>query len=433
MNRCSEGASIVGIVSLCVFLCMPAARAFRGVTVAEAGAVAEEACIYGFAPILLEVQRQAFLRYQGGMNRLMRHGDPAQEIEAYLDLTREPMVLCSPDAQEGPFSFQVMDAGTNALTVQNKGCVAVCGARWKGTLPVGLGRVNCATNIAYIRGLWICGNTGIPEKQVSLTPLARYGKRERLLPEKAEQGFPGRSSPLRQVLLMDMQAFYGRLASFLKRTPVPRADSALLGRMARIGIDRDTGFFDTSALTPAARAEVEQGLRRGMDRIARHAFAGFPAKNGWTEVPHGPAPEDDHLARAARAYLGIGGMPSGSGVWLVRAADAQGEGLTGSLSYLIQFNRDRLLHAQACCSLSVFDRKTCREYPGITVGQDALQKAPDGSMKIFIQQLDPGADAQGLWVKAPEGDFALMLRSFQGAEDGAGAASWYPEVERVSP
>jgi hypothetical protein len=101
---------IVGIISLCVFLCMAAANASDSVTAAQAGAVAEEACIYGFAPVLLEVQRQAFLRHQGGMNRLVVHGGPGREIEAYLDLSREPMVLCSPDAQEAPFSFQVMDA-----------------------------------------------------------------------------------------------------------------------------------------------------------------------------------------------------------------------------------------------------------------------------------------------------------------------------------
>jgi len=412
---------------------MPAAHASGSVTAAEAGAVAEEACVYGFAPVLLEVQRQAFLRLQVGMNRLVSHGGAGQEIEAYLDLSREPMVLCSPNAQVSRVPFQVMDARTNALTVSGQGCVTLCGPLWNGSLPGGLGRVNSPTNIVYIRGLWICGNTGVPEKLFSLTPLARYGKGERHAPENAEQGFPGRSSPLRQVLLMDMQAFYGRLASFLKRTPVPGADSALLGRMARIGIDRETGFFDTSALTPAARAEVEQGLRRGMDRIARYAFTGFPVRDGWMAVPHGPRPGDDHLVRSAIAYLGIGGMPSGDGVWLVRTTDARGDGLTGSGSYLIRFDRDRIPPAQACWSLSVFDRKACREYPGVTVGQDALQKAADGSMKIFIQQLDPGTDAQGVWVKAPDGDFALMLRSSRGNEDSAGGGNWYPEVERASP
>ncbi len=424
---------IVGIISLCVFLCMAAANASDSVTAAQAGAVAEEACIYGFAPVLLEVQRQAFLRHQGGMNRLVVHGGPGREIEAYLDLSREPMVLCSPDAQEAPFSFQVMDARTNALTAHGQGCVALCGPQWKGTLPGGLGRVNSSTNIAYLRGQWACDNAGVPERQFSLTPQARYGKGERLSPEKAEQGFPGRSSPLRQVLLMDMQAFYGRLAVFLKHTPVPRADSALVGRMAMIGIDRETGFFDTSTLPTAARAEVERGLHRGMERIARHAFAGFPASDGWMAVPREPLPVADHLARAARAYLGIGGMPSGDGVWLVRTTDARGDGLTGAHSYLIRFGRNRIPPVQACWSLTVFDRKACREYPGVTVGQDALQKAADGSMKIFVRQHDPGTDERGIWVKAPEGDFALMLRFFQGAGGGSGGGSWYPEVERASP
>jgi hypothetical protein len=170
-----------------------------------------------------------------------------------------------------------------------------------------------------------------------------------------------------------------------------------------------------------------------MDRIARHAFTGFPSKNGWMEVPHGPAPEDDHLARAARAYLGIGGMPSGSGVWLVRAADAQGEGITGSRSYLIRFGSDRLPPPQACCSLSVFDRKACLEFPGVTVRHDTPRKAADGSVEILVQREPPGADAQGMWVKAPEGDFALMLRVTLGGEDGAGGGNWYPEVMRALP
>jgi hypothetical protein len=203
---------------------------------------------------------------------------------------------------------------------------------------------------------------------------------------------------------MDMQAFYGRLAVFLKHTPVPGQTAPSSAAWPLIGIDRETGFFDTSTLPTAARAEVERGLHRGMERIARHAFAGFPASDGWMAVPREPLPVADHLARAARAYLGIGGMPSGDGVWLVRTTDARGDGLHRG-----PFLSDpvRPEPHPACAGLLVADGLRQEGVPGVPpasrLGRTPSQKAADGSMKIFVRQHDPGTDERGIWVKGPRG------------------------------
>ena len=46
---------------------------------------------------------------------------------------------------------------------------------------------------------------------------------------------------------------------------------------------------------------------------------------------------------------------------------------------------------------------------------DGLKKNPDGSITIYIQKDNPGADKQSNWLPAPTGSFNLTMRLY-GAE-----------------
>ncbi|HWR68780.1 MAG TPA: DUF1214 domain-containing protein, partial [Desulfomonilia bacterium] len=60
-----------------------------------------------------------------------------------------------------------------------------------------------------------------------------------------------------------------------------------------------------------------------------------------------------------------------------------------------------------------------------------LQAGPDGAIEIFIRKDPSGADRGPNWLKAPEGDFTLMLRSYRPERQIPSGEDTYPQVKRM--
>jgi hypothetical protein len=432
-------------------------QAAPGITAEEAAIVAQEAFVYGFAPILLETGRQTRMRSLGGANRMVyfplpdrtgesgptEAGPSVISFTAYVDLAKEPVVFCCPDGPGRMVFFEVIDAYTHALPAPGTSGLrtALTGPGWKGSLPQGVTGMRSPTS-----GAWIFGRIlyqGPRDKDAlktfmgrcSLTTLSRFSIGKRDAPHEAAADVPMPMSPLRQVLLMDMQAFFGRLALFMKRTPPPAGDAALLGRMTRIGIDARTGFFDTSGLGPAARKAIEQGMKKGMDEIRHYTGEGFPLRDGWAVVSSPVTPGTDYLRRAATAYYALGEPLAQDAPLAFCRVDAQGRRLNGIERYVLRMEKDRLPLNHACWVLSVRESEALWNPEGgekASLGSvDRLQAGPDGSIEIFIRKDPPGADRETNWLKAPEGDFTLMLRSYRPETQIPSGEDAYPQVKRM--
>jgi hypothetical protein len=108
---------------------------------------------------------------------------------AWLDLSKEPMVLSVPDTHRRYYMMPMLDAWTNVFaspgtrTTGNKaGHFAVTGPGWKGALPKEVKAIKAPTNT-----VWIIGRTqtngpkdyaavNALQKQYKLTPLSAFGK-----------------------------------------------------------------------------------------------------------------------------------------------------------------------------------------------------------------------------------------------------------------
>src|SRR4029077_8435573 len=76
---------------------------------------------------------------------------------AWLDLSKEPVVLSVPDTHGRYYMMPMLDAWTNVFaspgtrtTGDKAGDFAVTGPGWKGTLPAGVTEIKSPTNIAWI-------------------------------------------------------------------------------------------------------------------------------------------------------------------------------------------------------------------------------------------------------------------------------------------
>jgi len=419
-------------------------------TADEARITAAEAFVYGFGPILLESYRQARMQVLGAPNHMVYAASPDTHrtmgyFAGYLDLSKEPVVLCLPDVSEQKVMLEVMGAYADVIRVQGlppprgSGCWAVTGPGWEGRLPTGMAEVRSPTN-----GAWIFGRTlmeGPQDKEThetfmgrcSLTPLSRFTRGSRTTPSATGEGLLP-TSPVRQVLLMDMQAFFGRLALFMKRTPPPASDTEIVGRMARIGIDARNGFFDTTGFSPAARKAIEQGMKEGMDKIRKHVWEGTPKRDGWMVIASHPN-GTDYLGRSVAAYAGLGEPLAGGATVVVRRIDEAGNRLNGAGRYVLHLDEDHLELSRDQWSLAVLDADLCplprRIQRTALGGLDGLQTGSDGSVEILIQKNSPGPDRESNWLQVPEREFTVMMRTYGIGEPDQNGGILYPSVERM--
>lgn len=418
------------------------------ITADEAGTIAQQAFIYGFGPILLETYRQAGMSILGDANRMVSipstSRSDAEKIQsrmvysmAYLDLVKEPMVICHREGTDSRFMVRVLDAYGNTRFMSGgypvgarDGLFAISGPGWKGTIPKGLDETRCPT-----RGAWIFARTMDHVSQLSLTPLSLFSKGTEKRVEELDAADLKVAAPLRQVLLMDMQAFFGRLALFMKRNPPPPSDHEITGRMAKIGIDARTGFFDTSALSASARRAVEQGMMKGMDDIRRCAREGFEKRGQWVVVSSPAADEKDYLRRSAVLYICLG-EPLSQGFTLAFCTeDGLGKSLHGKEKYVVRLHKDMLPLSTAYWSLSLLDADFSpmprRVRHAELTSLDRLATEPDGSIDIQIQRDSPGQGRESNWLSTADGNFTLVLKVFRtGEQMPAGGDAW-PEVMRM--
>jgi hypothetical protein len=237
---------------------------------AEVGKTAKEAYIFGYPLVLMDVSRQVMtacpsagpkcapMNQFGHMPAFPDHTftdvvSPNADTlysAAWLDLSKEPMVLSVPDTKGRYYVMQMLDAWTNVFaapgprtTSTAKTDFAIVGPGFKGKLTAGLKKIDSPTNL-----VWIIGRTqtngkadyeavhAIQKEYKLHTPLNAWGK-----PYTPPTNVPVdpkviKEPPVEQVEKMAAETFLARLNSLMKANPPAAADAEAVKKFAAIGI-----------------------------------------------------------------------------------------------------------------------------------------------------------------------------------------------------
>jgi hypothetical protein len=153
---------------------------------------------------------------------------------AWLDLSKEPIVLSVPDTKGRYYVFSLQGGWTNVfsslgkrVTGTDKADFAIVGPNWKGTLPPGVEEVKAPTNMALatgytqVNGKSDYANANKLQDQYKLAPLSRFTKSAK--GPAAAPSSSGRvdtkTPPAEQVAKMDGRTFFARFASLLTDNP----------------------------------------------------------------------------------------------------------------------------------------------------------------------------------------------------------------------
>jgi len=369
---------------------------------------------------------------------------------AWLDVSKEPVVLTVPDTAGRYYLLQMLDAWTNVFASQGKrtsgtrrGAFAVVGPDWQGTLPKGVTEVRAPTDMVWLIGkIQTNGRPDYPnvhrlQDQFRLVPLSAWRKGSRVTPPAVPRAgmVDTETPPAEQVAAMDAQAFFSRMAALLPANPPGPDDVAMIEKMQRMGIKAGQPFA-TTVLEPSTARAVQEGATAALAAITANARKSAAGNTGWRMHRHTGNYGADYERRAAVAMSGLGANLPEDVLYPTARADANGRPFDGGSRYVLHFDKGQLPPAKAFWSLSAYNDKQAfvsNPLQRYTIGsRDRLRYNRDGSLDIYIQYERPAPNQVANWLPAPPEAFNLMMRAYWPDEVLLDGKWMPPPVQRVN-
>jgi hypothetical protein len=370
---------------------------------------------------------------------------------AWLDLSKEPMILSVPDTHGRYYLMPMLDGWTNVFaspgkrtTGTGKGAFAITGPGWSGSLPAGVKEIKSPTDM-----VWIIGRTQANGKadfaavnaiqaQYKLTPLSAWGK-----PYTAPADVPTdpkidmKMAPVEAVAAMDASTFFNRLAMLMKDNPPAAADSPMVAKLASIGIVPGQPFDLNKNGADTAKA-ISDGFEDGKKRVVElsHNPGNSKPENGWMTTTNDIGTYGTNYdARAGIACVGLGANVPADAFYPMARADSDGNPLNGANKYVIHFDEGQTPPVNAFWSITAYTAKqtfVANPINRYAIGdRDKLKFNADGSLDIYIQHDSPGKDKESNWLPSDAGSFNLSLRMYWPKEAALTGAWMPPPIKKV--
>jgi hypothetical protein len=368
---------------------------------------------------------------------------------AWLDLSKEPMVLSVPDTHGRFYMMPMLDAWTNVFaspgtrtTGNGAGHFAVVGPGWKGALPPGVKEIKAPTSM-----VWIIGRTqtngpndyaavNALQQQYKLTPLSAFGTAYTPPSGVVDPAVDMKVGPADQLAKMDAATFFKSLARLMVSNPPPAADASVLAMLAKIGVVPGQDF-DLGKLEKAVAKELESSVQGALGKLQAAAKSWGKSVNGWNVPPMNVGQfETDYSFRAIVAFIGLGANLPADAIYPFAFLDGDGKPLNGANRYVVHFDKGQTPPANAFWSLTMYDAQSFPVDNPInryTISSwMPIEYNPDGSLDVYVQNGSPGRDKEANWLPAAAGEFSITMRVYS-PKPAMLESTWAPPpVNRVN-
>ena len=189
---------------------------------------------------------------------------------AWLDMTKEPVVVSAPDTGGRYYLLPMLDMWSDVFaspgwrtTGTQAANYLVTPPGWSGTIPEGMTRISAPT--PYV---WIIGRIktdGPPDYDAvhkiqagfKVTLLSDWGKTPRPVEVKIDPSIDMKTPPKVQVDTMPAGKYFAYAAELLKVNPPHITDEPIIAQMKRIGIEPGKSF-DIEKVPPAVKKAIEE-------------------------------------------------------------------------------------------------------------------------------------------------------------------------------
>jgi hypothetical protein len=294
---------------------LPAARAAEPISAQDAHSIGVTAYLYFYSLVTMDLTRKQLSNVAkvgagisapmntfanvpeyptATMKVVVRPNFDTLYSSAWLDLTKEPMIVSAPDTQGRYYLLPMLDMWTDVFaspgwrtTGTQAGNYAVVPPGWSGAIPASVVRIDAPT--PYV---WIIGRTktdgpadydAVHKIQAGLkvTPISRFGQAVEPVAGTVDSGVDMKTPPKTQVDTMPAGKFFAYAAEILKLQPPHITDEPILAQMQRIGIERGKSF-DIDKLDPAIKTALETTPKDALALMAWQVSSLARVGNGWS-------------------------------------------------------------------------------------------------------------------------------------------------------
>ncbi len=439
------------------------ASAGTAVTAAEAASIGVDAYLYFYPLLSMDVTRKQFTNIEPGkafgkgpMNMftnipeyppgtfrgVVRPNFDTLYSSAWLDMTKEPVVISAPDTGGRYYLLPMLDMWTDVFASpgwRTTGTTAadylVTPPGWSGKVPDGVTQIPAPT--PYV---WIIGRTKTDgpadydavhkiQAGYKVTPLSQWGGEVKPPQVTIDPAVDMTTPPKVQVDTMTADTYFAYAAELLKANPPHITDQPIIAQLKKIGFEPGQSF-DLSK----APSEVQEGLKlapaKALQLMAWKVPTVARVANCWSMNTDTMGVYGNYyLKRAIIAQQGLGANLPEDAIYPLNLADSTGKPLNGESNYVLHFEKDQIPPVNAFWSVTLYDQDGF-QVPNALNRFAVSSWMPfafnaDGSLDLHFQSESPGKDKEANWLPAPKGPFNLTMRLYAPKSDAL-TGRWNP-------
>jgi hypothetical protein len=441
--------SALALLSLLPFT-VARAQSADNIAEGEAQAIAVDAYVYLYPLVTMDVTRRQITNMAPGkgvlggpMNMFVNvEAFPPADFKAvvrpnfdtlyssaFLDLTREPVVVSVPDTNGRYYLLPMLDMWSDVFASPGSRTTGTHAANflitprgWSGTVPANVTPIEAPT--PYV---WIIGRTKTDgpadydavhsiQAGYKIKPLSEWGMSPKPIEVKLDPSVDMKTPPKTQVDTMSADKYFGYAAELLKLHPPHLTDQPIVAQMKRMGFEVGKSF-DMGKAAPVMRKALEDApvaaqklMEWKLPTIAR-------VENHWSMNTDTMGVYGDYyLKRAIVAQIGLGANLPEDAIYPQSLGDESGRPLDGESKYTLHFGKGATPPVNAFWSITLYDREGYQVPNSLNrfavSSWMPFKNNSDGSLDLYIQNESPGKDKEANWLPAPKGPFNLTMRLY---------------------
>lgn len=423
---------------------------------------AKEAYIYGLPLVLTDLTRLASHHYPNQFEHfrvfpdhtfktVVRPNNDTFYSIAFLDLANDPIILNIPDTKDRYAVIPLSDGFTNVFASFGKRTTGtkaqqyvITGPKWKGKLPNDIQEVKSPTDL-----VWIIGRIQVNSPEdgknfvnplqdgLTVTPLSQFNgfSNKNIAPSKTiysvESTNAGKfllenKNVVTALKQFSIEEYFNYLNELLVKNPSTEADKSVIEKFAKIGIKAGQKF-SIANFNADQKAALNALPSQTLSELQKFRSISSKRKDSKPDVTIGHF-GTDYLKRALVAYFGLGALGPEDAAYLSYTQDADEQILNGENKYVLHFEPHQTPPSLAFWSITSYDKEgylienPIRRY---AIGdRNNLKYNRDGSLDIFIQKENPGADKENNWLPVSKEEFNLTVRIYWPKEEYLKTGNW---------
>ncbi|TYC70157.1 DUF1254 domain-containing protein, partial [Stappia sp. BW2] len=379
---------------------------------------------------------------------------------AWLDVTKEPVVISVPSTDGRYYLLPMLDMWTNVFaspgwrtTGTEAQTLLIAQEGWRPDLrdkfveefklPKDTQLIEAPTPMVWMIGrIKTDGPSDYAavnkiQDGLKIAPLSKWGQDLKVPEVTVNPDIDMKTPPKEQVDSMTGGDYFMHAAELLKTIPPHDTDQPILARMKQLGIERGKSFNYDEA-DPVVKTAVERAPKAAQELMAWKLPRLAKIVNYWSMNTDTMGVYGNYyLKRAIVTQVGLGANQPQDAIYPLNLADSEGKLLDGTNNYVLHFDKSEIPPTNGFWSVTLYDKQ------GFQVANSLNRFAvsswmpfaynADGSLDLYFQNESPGKDKEANWLPAPKGPFNLTMRLYA-PKSPALTGKWNPPaVEKKSP